>query len=143
MSIKRLTLTILVFAVGALALAVPTLVAAAPKTASVTIRHQVRGCHAWSVNGGPFAASHTISVARGGSIRFTNDDVMPHKLVKLSGPAAKFLGRTNMSHMNATLRVTFPKAGVYTFTTRAGEDYMSGVKTTGEDNVLRLKVSVS
>jgi hypothetical protein len=44
--------------------------------------------------------------------------------------------------MSATLRVTFPKAGVYTFTTKVGEDYMSGVKTIGEDNVLRLTVVV-
>ena len=68
---------------------------------------------------------------------------MPHKLVKLSGKAVTFVGKPNMRHMSATLRVTFPKAGVYTFKTKAGEDYMSGVKTIGEDNVLRLKVRVS
>jgi hypothetical protein len=38
--------------------------------------------------------------------------------------------------------VTFTKPGVYTFTTKAGEDYMSGVKTIGEDNVLKLTVTV-
>jgi hypothetical protein len=36
------------------------------------------------------------------------------------------------------------KAGVYKFTTKAGEDYSwaSNMKTTGEDNVLRLTVTV-
>ena len=37
----------------------------------------------------------------------------------------------------------FAKAGVYTFTTKAGEDYMKGIKTIGEDNVLKLKVTVN
>jgi hypothetical protein len=30
----------------------------------------------------------------------------------------------------------------YIFTTKAGEDYMKGVKTSGEDNILRLVVTV-
>jgi hypothetical protein len=38
--------------------------------------------------------------------------------------------------------VTFARAGVYTFKTVAGEDYMKGVKTTGADNVLKLVVTV-
>jgi plastocyanin len=114
----------------------------APRTVKITIRHQVAHCHAWSA-GGAYKASLSVKLARGGSLRFTNDDVMPHKLVKLSGHAVKYVGRPNMSHASATLRVTFPKAGVYTFTTKAGEDYMQGVKTTGEDNVLRLRVTVS
>jgi len=48
-----------------------------------------------------------------------------------------------MTHMGASTKVVFSKAGVYRFTTRAGEDYMSGMKTVGEDNVLRLRVTVS
>ena len=47
-----------------------------------------------------------------------------------------------MSHFGATSKVTFLRAGTYVFTTKAGEDYMKGVKTTGEDNVLTLKVVV-
>ena len=139
---KRLTPLILgamlatVLAAGALASP------SAPRTATITIRHQVAHCHAWSA-GGAYKASLRVKLARGGAIRFTNDDVMPHKLVKLAGPAVKFVGKPNMNHMSSTLRVVFPKAGVYTFTTKAGEDYMQGVKTTGEDNVLRLKVTVS
>ena len=43
-------------AVGvASALAVPS-AAAAPTSASILIRHQLRGCHTWSLNGGPYRA---------------------------------------------------------------------------------------
>ena len=41
------------------------------------------------------------------------------------------------------MKVTFSKAGVYKLTTKPGEDYMKGMKTIGEDNVLRLTVKVS
>jgi hypothetical protein len=46
--------------------------------------------------------------------------------------------------MGATLKVTFTHAGLYHFTTKAGEDYpaMASMKTVGEDNVLRLTVRV-
>jgi hypothetical protein len=39
--------------------------------------------------------------------------------------------------------VKFPAKGVYKLMTKAGEDYMEGMKTTGEDNVLRAIVTVS
>lgn len=47
--------------------------------------------------------------------------------------------------MGASLRVTLTRPGVYHFRTKAGEDYpmMAGIKTIGEDNVLRLTVVVS
>ena len=47
--------------------------------------------------------------------------------------------------MGTTVKVTFTHAGVYRFTTKAGEDYpaMAGMKTVGEDNVLRLTVTVT
>jgi plastocyanin len=115
----------------------------APKSATVTIRHQLRGCHTWSVNGGAFKATQRTTLARGGTITFMNMDVMPHKLLKTSGPAIQFAGKPNMNHMNATVKVTFSKAGVYKLTTKPGEDYMKGMKTIGEDNVLRLTVTVS
>jgi hypothetical protein len=44
--------------------------------------------------------------------------------------------------MGATTTVKFLHPGTYVFTTKPGEDYMKGVKTTGEDNVLTLKVVV-
>ena len=140
---KRLTPLILGAILAAVLAAGALGSASAPRSLSITIRHQTHHCHAWAVGSGAYKASLSVKLARGGSIRFTNDDVMPHKLVKLSGKAVTFVGKPNMRHMGATVRVTFPKAGVYTFTTKAGEDYMSGVKTIGEDNVLRLKVKVS
>jgi hypothetical protein len=48
-----------------------------------------------------------------------------------------------MNHMGATATVSFARAGTYVFKTKVGEDYMAGVKTVGEDNVLRLTVKVS
>ena len=118
---------------------------AAPKQAKITIRHQMRGCHTWSVNGGAYRAAQNLNLARGGAITFVNNDVMPHRLVLKSGPAAKFVGKANMNHMSASVTVRFSKAGVYKFKTRAGEDYpsMKMMKTVGEDNVLRLTVKVS
>ena len=115
----------------------------APKSSTIMIRHQVRGCHTWSVNGGAYGATLSTSLARGGTITFMNMDVMPHKLLKTSGPAIHVAGKPNMNHMNASVKVTFAKTGVYKFTTKPGEDYMKGMKTIGEDNVLRLTVKVS
>jgi plastocyanin len=117
----------------------------APKRSTIMIRHQVRGCHTWSVNGGAYRATLSTSLARGGTITFMNMDVMPHKLLKTSGPAIHFAGKPNMNHMNASVKVTFSKAGVYKLTTKPGEDYpsMGEMKTIGEDNVLRLTVRVS
>ncbi len=112
--------------------------------ASVTIRHQTHGCHSWSINGGAGRASLTTTLARGGTIRFVNNDVMSHKLIKTSGPAVRYVGNPSMRHMSASVSVKLAKAGTYRFTTKAGEDYPGiHVKTIGEDNVLRLTVKVS
>jgi plastocyanin len=116
--------------------------AATPQHASVTIRHQVKGCHSWSVGNGPYAAHAAVKLAAGGSITFRNNDVMPHQLIAKSGPAVIFSGTHSLSHIGATVKVTFPRAGTYHFTTKVGEDYMKGVKTVGEDNVLTLTVTV-
>src|SRR6476646_4402603 len=95
-----------------LAAAFATVVAAGAASASTAgnpsllIRHQVHGCHAWSINGGPFKASQSLALKRGSRLTFTND-------------------------------------GVYRLTTKPGEDYMKGMKTIGEDNVLRLTVTVT
>jgi plastocyanin len=116
--------------------------ATAPAMAKVVIQHEVKGCHSWSVNGDAFAASQSVAVAAGGSILVPDNDVMPHKLVQTGGPSAEMVG-TAMGKMGAQSTVSFPTAGVYTFTTKAGEDYTSGIKTVGEDNVLTLKVTVA
>ncbi len=118
--------------------------AAGAKNATITIQHQMRGCHAWSVNGGPYRAGLTARITHGATIKFINNDVMPHKLIKTSGSAVHFLGKAAMNHMSASTKVTFSHAGVYRFTTKAGEDYPGmAMKTVGEDNVLRLVVKVS
>jgi len=115
---------------------------ALPAQHHVTIRHQVQHCHTWSVDGGSFKAHLDVALHVGGTLTLTNNDVMPHRLIEQSGPGAVVHGSPTLSHMGASLTVTFPHAGVYRFATKAGEDYMKGVKTTGEDNVLTMKVVV-
>ena len=129
-----------------LAAAGTTLLLAAPAdsgtTAKLTIRHQTRGCHSWAFNGGAYKPSQSIIVSKGSTLTIVNNDVMPHKLVRLSGPSLSLPKTANMNHAGATTSVRFTRAGVYKFATKAGEDYMKGVKTVGEDNVLRLTVTV-
>jgi plastocyanin len=110
---------------------------------TLTIRHQVKGCHGWSFNGGAYKAAQTIRLSRGATLTIKNNDVMPHKLVRTSGPAAQ-LRTPSMSRMGAVAHVRFAKAGVYHFKTKPGEDYSwaSHMETKGEDNVLRLTVTV-
>ena len=115
----------------------------APTRATIVIRHETHGCHSWSLNSGAYKASLTAHIARGGTIIVRNNDVMPHKLIQKSGPAVHFIGHMAMGHMSASVKVSFPKAGVYRLLTKPGEDYSKGIKTTGEDNILRLTVKVS
>jgi plastocyanin len=141
MSLKHVSLLLAaVFAIVVAAGAASASTAGNPSL--LLIRHQVHGCHAWSINGGPFKASQSIALKRGSRLTVTNNDVMPHKLVKVSGPALAF-APANLGHMGATVKITFTHAGVYRLTTKPGEDYMKGVETTGEDNVLRLTVTVT
>jgi hypothetical protein len=67
---------------------------------------------------------------------------MPHTLVQLAGPTAT-MANMDMASAGAQSTVTFPTPGIYTFTTKAGEDYTSGIVTAGEDHVLTLTVYVS
>jgi hypothetical protein len=131
---------------SALALAVAGLFAgsafASSHHATLTIRHQMRGCHSWSFNGGAYKPSLKIKLARGTTLKVIDNDMMPHKLIQLSGPKARLVA-AGMNHMSAQAKVIFAKTGTYKFTTKAGEDYMKGIKTTGPDNVLRLTVTVS
>jgi plastocyanin len=118
--------------------------AQAPRSIKVVIQHQMRGCHAWSVNGGAVAASRSARVATGGSATFTDNDIMSHKLILTRGPAVKFVGSAAMNHMGASAKVVFTKTGTYSFTTKAGEDYKGmAMKTVGEDNVLHLTITVT
>ncbi len=133
---------------SALALALAGLFAgsafASSPQATLTIRHQMRGCHAWSFNGGAYKASLKITVVRGTTLRVIDNDVMPHKLVQLAGPRARLFPPA-MNHMSAQAKVMFAKKGTYRFTTKAGEDYpmMGEMETIGKDYVLRLTVVVS
>jgi plastocyanin len=138
--IKSLRWTGLAIAV-ALAVAAP---AFASQNRTITIQHQKHGCHAWAVGAaGTYKASLSVSLNRGASLKFRNNDVMPHVLVQTSGSSVKIVAPA-MRRMGATASVRFSKAGVYRFTTKAGEDYKwaSKVETVGEDNVLRLAVTV-
>jgi plastocyanin len=128
-------------AAGLAALAVAAS-AVASSTVQVTIRHQVRGCHSWAIGNGAYGASHSLKVKHGTTLTFRNNDVMPHTLVQLAGRNVG-LGTPRMAHIGASTRVTLTKPGTYRFGTRAGEDYTSGIKTTGEDYVLRLTVTVT
>lgn len=143
MLLKRISL-LLPLAIAAMLVSTVAPVAAAPGHASIVIRHQVRGCHSWSVNGGTFRSSRSLTLQRGGTLVVTDNDVMSHKLVLLSGPSLR-LAHPLLGHMGASTKLTFTHAGVYHFTTKAGEDYkgMTGMKTIGEDNVLKLTVVVT
>ena len=125
------------------ALAVAGSALAAPRSATLTIRHQLRGCHSWSFDRSSWKASQTITLAQGATLKVVDNDVMPHKLVQLSGPKAT-LSRPAMAHVGATATARFLARGTYVFKTRAGEDYPMGMKmeTIGEDNLLRLVVTV-
>ena len=117
--------------------------ASAPASASVVIAHVLRGCHALAVNGAPAnSPDATLRLATGGTLNLQNNDVMPHRLVLLSGGQPQMSG-ANMNHMGATSSVTFTTPGTYTFTTKPGEDYTSGINTIGEDNVIKLQVVVA
>lgn len=142
MFLKRMALLL---AVSATALMAGTASAApAASHAALLIEHQLHGCHAWSVNGGALEAKQSITLQRGGVLTLRNDDVMSHTLVLTSGPKLAITHAT-LGKVGASMKVTFTKPGVYHFKTKAGEDYPSaaGIKTIGEDNVLRLTVVVS
>jgi len=115
----------------------------APTSASIMIDHVTRGCHTLAVNGAnPGAPNATLHLTAGGILHVQNNDVMPHQLIRVRGPQATFVAAA-MTHMGARSSVTFPTPGTYSLTTKAGEDYMKGIHTTGQDNTLHIKVVVT
>jgi plastocyanin len=128
---------------AALSALVVSSAAPAGGTGTITIRHQTRGCHSWSFNSGPFKATQSITVKAGTVLRFTNNDVMPHRLVQAAGPKLR-LAHPSMIKMASSATVKLTQRGVYRFTTKPGEDYAwaGTMKTVGEDNVLHLTVRV-
>jgi plastocyanin len=139
----RIRRLVAALAAGASAALLVSAASAHGTAATLTIRHQMRGCHTWSFNGGAYKATQSITLSRGATLAVENNDVMPHKLVRTSGPAVQ-VRTASMSRMGAVARVRFTKAGVYRFKTKPGEDYSwaSKMETKGEDNVLRLTVTV-
>ncbi len=150
------------FAFAAVALVLAAGSSAAPKTASLQINHFVRGCHNWSLNGGAYKVNQTVTLARGGTLLLTNNDLMVQDLVKTSGPAVrmKLTAMGNMSmgammqmggkaspsamaHMGARLQVTFATPGTYRFKLVDRGDYFKNIKTVGPDNKLTLIVRVA
>ena len=137
MSIKRTTM----LAVAAALLAVAP--AAAGSTATITISHQMKGCHMWQLGNGNPKVNLAVTVKAGTVLRVVNNDVMPHRFIQRAGPKLALV-KPNMNRMSASMSVKLTHAGVYRFTTKAGEDYpwMKSMKTIGEDNVLHLTVHV-
>jgi plastocyanin len=132
--------TLLLAAAAALVVAAP---AGAGSSATITISHQTRGCHMWQLGNGKPTPTLTVALKAGTSLRFVNNDVMPHKLVQQAGPKLMLKG-ANMNHMSASTSIKLSRKGTYRFTTKPGEDYksMSMMKTVGEDYVLHLTVHV-
>jgi plastocyanin len=140
MLLKRLSL-LLPLAIAAILVGGATSSVSAPGHASILIRHQVQGCHAWSVDGGDFEARQSITLRRGAVLSVLNADVMPHTLILTSGPSLHISNAT-MGTMASSLKLTLVHAGTYHFTTRPGKDYMAGVITSAKANVLSLTVVV-
>ena len=131
----------LVLAAAAAAIAVPA--ASAGTTATITISHQMKGCHMWQLGDANPKVNLAVTVKAGAVIRFVDNDIMPHRLIQQAGPKLTLV-KPSMKHMSASTSVRFAHAGVYRFTTKAGEDYawVKSMKTIGEDNVLHLTVHV-
>src|SRR5215471_6189816 len=133
MSIKRTTL----LAVAAALVTVSP--AAAGSTTTITISHEMKGCHMWQVGSGKLAPNLNATLKAGTTLRFVNNDIMPHKLIQSGGPKLTLV-HANMNQMSAVSTVELTHKGTYRFTTKPGEDYklFAGHKTIGEDYVLHL-----
>jgi len=129
------------------ALAVAAVVPAGASAASsrtITITHVMRGCHAWDLGHGPMRATMTVTVKRGVAVKFVNNDVMPHRLVPISGPKVQLTG-ANMNRMAASATATFARPGVYRFKTVFGAFFpwaASMSSKIGRMNMLHLTVRV-
>ena len=134
----KASLTLLAVAASAAAFAGQ---AVAGSNVGITIRHQLVGCHSWAVGNGAYKPTQMLSIKTGTSLTFKDNDVMSHTIVQLAGPKLAIHG-ARLAKIGAHTMVVLSKPGTYVFGTKAGEDYMKGVVTKGEDNVLRLVVTV-
>jgi plastocyanin len=134
-----------------------TATAAASSNTTLIIRHQTRGCHAWSAGSGlPYKPAQSLKLAVGSAVTVINNDAMAHQIFQTSGPhvtitkvstgmmdmSHEFKGMGVMGRPGASVKIVFAKPGIYKFKTRFGEDYMKMPDTIGEDNTLTLKVVV-
>ena len=156
---KIISTTLAGLMLGATSVAGVAAASTAQGSATVQIRHQVGGCHTWSVNGSAVQGrSDRQARARGAPDHHRQRRHAaparapdgPRVVYTLTNPGSSMMGALKapyasgmMPHTGAALQVTFAKKGTYTFKTVAGEDYMKGIKTTGKDNVLELVVTVS
>ena len=116
--------------------------AAAPPSVQILIHHQVKGCHSWAIGtGGVYKATQHLTAVPGTKVTVTDSDLMPHLLYQVSGPRVT-LHTPNMTKANAQASFKLLATGTYVFKTKAGEDWVKGVVTKGEDNVLKLVVVV-
>jgi hypothetical protein len=114
--------------------------AATPAASKVDIVHVMRGCHVWS-DGKRTGARMRMMLSAGGTLRITDDDVDPHKLIQVAGPKV-MLGKAMMT--GDVAQISFPTKGVYKFTTRTLEmPGMAEVETQGPDNHLMLTVDAA
>jgi hypothetical protein len=114
--------------------------AATPAAQKLNIVHVQRGCHVWS-NGTNSGAMMRMMLAAGGTLRITDEDVDPHKLIQVGGPKV-MLGKAMMT--GDVAQISFPTKGVYKFTTKTLEmPGMAEVKTIGPDHHLMLTVNVA
>jgi plastocyanin len=119
---------------------------AAPASAApqmtITITHVMRGCHAWDLGQGSMRPTLSITVKRGTVVKFLNNDVMPHRLVRTAGPKLP-IAHANMNKMAGTATARFARKGVYRLTTIFGAFYpWAASMRTGKMYVLHLTVRV-
>lgn len=129
---------------GALAMLVAATPASAAGSETITITHVMRGCHEWDLGHGPMKPTMSLTVKRGTVVRFVNNDVMPHRLIRLSGPKVELKG-ANMNRMASSASARFVNSGTYRFKTVFGAFFpwaaSMGAKI-GKMSVLHLTVHV-
>jgi hypothetical protein len=133
---------VVVLAAGSVALTLAASASPHENGPVLIIRHQLHGCHSWSLNTGPAKVSQTVWIKQGVHLGIGDNDVMPHRLVQLAGARVALPEGSTMKSLGAMIEVRFPEPGLYRFVTKPGADYAKGVRTVGADNVLELKVIV-
>jgi hypothetical protein len=170
--VKRAVLAAFAILVAAGVTAVAVAVAGSgpvgPVVGTLTIRHELVGCHSWSLNGGTYVENQTVHLVPGQSLDVVNHDTCTHTLVKKQGgqlgmigfytepemtvrvpiqPDKGAVGPTwqpgEMAQWGAGTTMTFYEMDTYRVVTREGEPFVANPgTTTGPDNELTLNVVV-